>query len=101
MVHGTMPQNDDIAHTLYGYAQQTTNTTTAGTYGGVATPKITAQSSLTGNSPAPYMSYTDNPIHPLLHFWFGPFTMISFLTGPCEYARNWNPARAMKLIAGT
>ena len=37
------------------------------------------------------MSYTDNPIHPLLHFWFGPFTMISFLTGPCEYARNWNP----------
>jgi Flp pilus assembly protein TadG len=95
--HGTMPQNDDIAHTLYGYGQSTTNSVTYGsgmsattlTYG--PTPTITKQSSLTGNSPAPYMSYTDAPIHPLAHFWFGPFSMISFLTGPCEYSRNWNP----------
>jgi Flp pilus assembly protein TadG len=26
-----------------------------------------------------YMSYTDNPKRPRLHFWFGPMTMIDFL----------------------
>src|SRR5262249_19544151 len=58
------------------------------TFGG--TPQITAPSSLTGN-PRPSMSYTDIPIHPRLHFWFGPLTMIAFLTAKPEYARNWNP----------
>ncbi len=53
-------------------------------------PQITASSSLTG-SPAPYMSYTDAPIHPRLHFWFGPLTMMAFLVGRPEYSRNWNP----------
>jgi Flp pilus assembly protein TadG len=42
------------------------------------TVKITPQSSLTGN-PTPYMYYGDNPQRPLLHFWFGPMTMIDFL----------------------
>ena len=28
---------------------------------------------------ANYMSYTDNPERPLLHFWFGPMTMMDFL----------------------
>ncbi len=26
-----------------------------------------------------YMSYTDNPPRPMMHFWFGPMTMIDFL----------------------
>jgi Flp pilus assembly protein TadG len=38
-----------------------------------------------------YMSYTDAPVHPRLHFWFGPLTMMAFLVGRPEYARNWNP----------
>ena len=40
--------------------------------------QITALSSLSG-SPKPYMHYGDNPLRPLLSFWFGPMTMIDFL----------------------
>jgi hypothetical protein len=72
--------------TLYGQASNNTNG--SATYG--VTPKITAQSLLTG-VPRPYMGYNDHPVHPRLHFWFGPLTMIAFLTGPPEYARNWFP----------
>ena len=42
------------------------------------TVKITAKSSLTGTT-KPYMHYGDNPKRPLLHFWFGPLTMVDFL----------------------
>ena len=42
------------------------------------TEKITALSSLSGN-PKPYMHYGDNPLRPLLSFWFGPMTMVDFL----------------------
>src|SRR5262249_42926040 len=47
----------------------------------------------------------DHPIHPRAHFWFGPLSMISFLIGPPEYARNWLPgtsheAHAWHLKAG-
>jgi Flp pilus assembly protein TadG len=42
------------------------------------TVKITALSSLSG-SPKPYMHYGDNPLRPILSFWFGPMTMIDFL----------------------
>ena len=42
------------------------------------TVKITAKSSLTGST-KPYMYYGDNPMRPLLGFWFGPLTMIDFL----------------------
>jgi Flp pilus assembly protein TadG len=33
----------------------------------------------TSGSPPPYMDYRDNPRRPLLHFWFGPMTMVDFL----------------------
>lgn len=60
--------------TLYG--DSTTNTYGADTFG---TPKITAKASLTG-TPAPYMNYLDCPVHPRLHTWFGPSTMLGFLS---------------------
>jgi len=43
------------------------------------TAKITAKSLLTG-SPQPYMHYNDNPLRPRLHFWFGPLSMMTFIT---------------------
>jgi hypothetical protein len=75
----------DQAHSLYG--QNSSNTFNGTTFG--STVQISAPPS--SGTPPPYMSYTDIPIHPRLHFWFGPLTMIAFLTGKPEYARNWNP----------
>jgi hypothetical protein len=60
--------------TLYGNG--TTNTWNSSTFG---TPKITAASSLTG-TPKPYMAYDDCPVHPRCHMWFGPLTMMAFLS---------------------
>lgn len=72
--------------------------------------KITAKSSLlsAGNRaptdgvspPAPYMHYADNPKRPRAHFWFGPLTMLMFITesnqndanmwpGTCSEAQTW------------
>lgn len=56
------------------------------------TTKITAKASLTA-SPAPYMHYNDNPIHPRLNFWFGPVSFLSFLSDYRIY-RNWLPGTA-------
>ncbi|MGA2034998.1 MAG: pilus assembly protein TadG-related protein, partial [Thermoguttaceae bacterium] len=36
-------------------------------------------SSPPSGNPKPYMNYKDNPQRPLLHFWFGPLSMIDFL----------------------
>lgn len=56
---------------------------------GWGTVKITAKTSLlnggvpngTGSAnTVPYMHYNDNPIRPRAHFWFGPLTMMMFLT---------------------
>ncbi|MSR49619.1 MAG: hypothetical protein EXS07_06170 [Gemmataceae bacterium] len=66
---------------LYGQ-----NTTAYGT------TKITAKASLTA-SPAPYMHYNDNPIHPRLNFWFGPMSFLSFLSD-YRIGRNWLPGTA-------
>jgi hypothetical protein len=33
-----------------------------------------------GTNPYPYMNYTDNPNRPRMHFWFGPYTMMAFLS---------------------
>jgi Flp pilus assembly protein TadG len=56
---------------------------------GWGTVKITAKSSLsTTQSTRPYMHYNDNPIRPRLHFWFGPLTMLDFLS---RYTNNWLP----------
>lgn len=32
-----------------------------------------------GSNPKPYMSYTDVPSMPRMHFWFGPLTMLGFI----------------------
>jgi hypothetical protein len=58
-----------------------------GSYTFGPTPSITSPPS----GGTPYMSYTDAPIHPRLHFWFGPLSMMAFLVGLPEYGRNWNP----------
>jgi len=68
---GRHPRNQ----TLYG--DNTTNISGANTFG--STLQITAKASLTG-SPAPYMNYRDCPVHPRLHTWFGPLTMLGFLS---------------------
>ena len=49
--------------------------------------------------PRPYCHYTDNPSRPRLHFWFGPLTMLDFITsraprrfwwpGTCREAQCW------------
>jgi len=68
---------------LYGQ-----NTTAYGTN------KITAKSSLNTNAAnRPYMHYNDNPIHPRLNFWFGPLSMLSFLSD-YRIGRNWLPGTA-------
>jgi hypothetical protein len=64
------------------------------------TTHITAKSALTASvdpdtglatGPKPYMRYDDNPIHPRLHFWFGPQTMLDFLAAYNAYQFNWWP----------
>ena len=64
--------------------------------------------------PPPYMNYNDNPMRPLLGFWFGPMTMIDFLgnynlwyTGTAPYCSHfcWWPGTchespAVRLQAG-
>ena len=75
--------------------------------------KITAKSSLTGPDGTagtldePYMHYNDNPVRPRPHFWFGPLTMLCFLSAnnSSSYARNWMPgtsheAQCWQLKAG-
>lgn len=54
------------------------------------TTKIT--SNPTGSSD-PYMNYTDNPVRPRLQFWFGPLSMLCFLSdnNSSSFARNWMP----------
>jgi Flp pilus assembly protein TadG len=37
-----------------------------------------------------YMSYTDNPKRPLLHFWFGPISLVDYL-GNYNMSRFWWP----------
>src|SRR5262249_51817015 len=54
----------------------TNNTWVGSTFG---TSKITPLASLTG-TPKPYMAYDDIPVHPKAHMWFGPYTMMGFLS---------------------
>jgi hypothetical protein len=56
--------------------QGTNNTFGSNTFG---SPQITPKSSLSG-TPTPYMNYGDCPVHPRLHMWFGPLTMLGFLS---------------------
>jgi len=58
------------------YGAGTNNTWGSDTFG---TPQITAKSNLSG-TPTPYMNYGDVPVHPRLNMWFGPLTMLAFLS---------------------
>ncbi len=41
---------------------------------------------------APYMNYSDSPLRPRLHFWFGPMSMVDFVTGIATGgSANWMP----------
>jgi Flp pilus assembly protein TadG len=53
------------------------NETKAWPEGGAVSISATAQQ---GSNPLPYMSYTDVPSMPRLHFWFGPLTMLGFIS---------------------
>lgn len=55
------------------------------------TVKITAKSSLSQTGGKPFMHYGDNPQRPVLHFWFGPLTMVDFL-GCYNLWYNVNPS---------
>lgn len=71
---------------------------------GWGTIRITAKSSLTA-SPKPYMHYNDNPMRPRAHFWFGPYTMLMFLTNDNDGGDNFWPgtcheAQCWQLKAG-
>jgi hypothetical protein len=96
--------NYDQAHTLYGQASANSSGSNTFAPSTGSALQITARSALTG-IPKPYMHYNDIPVHPRAHFWFGPLSMISFLIGKPEYARNWLPgtsheAHAWHLKAG-
>jgi Flp pilus assembly protein TadG len=89
--------------TLYGVGPD--NTWGGQTFG---TPQITPKASLAGvgGNPPPYMHYADCPVHPRLHLWFGPLTMLGFLgvsSNNLDY--NWMAgttyeAQAWQLKAG-
>lgn len=64
------------------------------------TPAVQSTSAFTpagapAANPRPYMNYTDNPSRPRLHFWFGPLSMLNFLS-----ARN-TPGGRNYWLAGT
>ena len=86
--------------TLYG--NDTDNNYNGSTFG---TGKITAASSLSG-SPKPYMRYDDCPVHPRLHMWFGPLTMLAYLSVNSQnrdynwYAGTTYEAHCWQLKAG-
>jgi hypothetical protein len=63
------------------YAPGTTNQGTPGT---VTSPPTTAVSVPGVGSITPYMNYTDNPWRPRHRFWFGPMTMVQFMSD-CGY----------------
>ncbi len=86
--------------TLFG--DNTSNGWSGTTFG---TGKITAQSSLSG-TPKPYMMYDDCPVHPRLHMWFGPLTMLAYLSVNSQnrdynwYAGTTYEAHCWQLKAG-
>lgn len=58
------------------------------------TVKVTPKSSLnTNSSQRPYMHYNDNPLRPRANFWFGPMTLLMFLSdnNSSSFSRNWMP----------
>ena len=72
----------------YGNANSQQQTLYGRQSSGFGTVKITAKPTTGG---PPYMGYTDNPIRPRLHFWFGPLSMMTFIgtNNAGTYSRNW------------
>jgi hypothetical protein len=71
---------------------------------GWGTVMITPKANLTNVTP-PYMHYNDNPIRPRLHMWFGPLSMVDFLSVNNTNSTNWLPgtcheAQCWQLKAG-
>jgi hypothetical protein len=57
----------------------------------------------------PYMDYADSPIRPRLHFWFGPLSMLDFISvigandwmpGTCSQAQCWQLKAGMNSVIG-
>ncbi|WP_020468355.1 pilus assembly protein TadG-related protein [Zavarzinella formosa] len=73
-------------------AQTLNGNDTDNSYGGntFGTVKITPKASLTGTT-KPYMHYQDVPVHPCAHLWFGPLTMLGFISLDSQnQSYNWN-----------
>lgn len=85
----------DRTKTLYGYGTSSFNSSNV----------INSAANLTG-SPKPYMHYGDSPVHPRLHMWFGPLTMLGFLAVDSNnlsynwYAGTTYEAQTWQLKAG-
>ncbi|MBL8867541.1 MAG: hypothetical protein JNK93_18445 [Planctomycetia bacterium] len=47
---------------------------------GATNPETYTISTTAYTNPRPYMNYTDVPARPRMHFWFGPATMLAFLS---------------------
>lgn len=77
---------------------------------GATNPETYTVSTTTYTNPRPYMNYSDVPARPRLHFWFGPMSMMMFIssrigTGSSTTSRNWDPgtiaeAQTWQLKAG-
>lgn len=60
----------------------------------------------TSGAKRPYMRYTDSPRRPRLHMWFGPLSMVHFLTrvdgnwlpGTCNEAHCWQLKAGMNSV---
>jgi Flp pilus assembly protein TadG len=76
--------------------QQTSGTGTSASYSQIVGntgygPDVSWGTVSTSGVPAStYMSYTDNPQRPLLHFWFGPMSLLDYL-GNYNMGRYWWP----------
>jgi len=69
-----------------GGSTQFYNTSTSAALAGTVTARATLVAAA-GVNPVPYMHYADNPIHPRMHYWFGPETFLAFI----QAGWNWNP----------
>jgi hypothetical protein len=70
---------------LYGTSDNWSSGSVSIKSGALATYKFGWESS----GKYPYMCYTDSPLRPRLHFWFGPLSMVNFISGIMS-GGNWN-----------
>jgi hypothetical protein len=81
---------------LYGQADSwssaavTINSTSPSAGSSASTTKVQYATWGDTGAIAPYMNYNDSPLRPRLHFWFGPLSMVDFISG-IPTGANWNP----------